>query len=169
MNNFRLTNFVAAMAAALSLTLPQAAWSQSLNGDAIDALKQKVERVQPRMVEWRRHIHQQAELSGQEVQTAAYVAQHLRALGYEVFAGNTHDSTTVQTIITALEKKYGGVWAPYYTFHKIMQGLLDVYTVTGNPKAYQHRPTGITEDDFEVRILRKKRNTEIGNQHINQI
>lgn len=84
MNNFRLTNFVAAMAAALSLTLPQAAWSQSLNGDAIDALKQKVERVQPRMVEWRRHIHQNAELSGQEVQTAAYVAKHLRALGYEV-------------------------------------------------------------------------------------
>lgn len=35
-----------------------------------------------------------------------------------------------------LEKKYGGVWAPYYTFHKIMQGLLDVYTLTGNKKAY---------------------------------
>lgn len=84
MNNFRLTNFVAAMAAALSLTLPQAAWSQSLNGDAVDVLKQKVERVQPRMVEWRRHIHQNAELSGQEVQTAAYVAKHLLALGYEV-------------------------------------------------------------------------------------
>jgi transposase len=30
-------------------------------------------------------------------------------LGYEVFAGNTHDSTTVQTIITALEKKYGAL------------------------------------------------------------
>jgi hypothetical protein len=30
-------------------------------------------------------------------------------LGYEVFAGNTHDSTTVQTIITALEKKYGSL------------------------------------------------------------
>jgi len=30
-------------------------------------------------------------------------------LGYEVFAGNTHDSTTVKTIITALEKKYGSL------------------------------------------------------------
>jgi transposase len=30
-------------------------------------------------------------------------------LGYEVYAGNTHDSTTVQTIITALEKKYGSL------------------------------------------------------------
>ncbi|KAL6888835.1 hypothetical protein ACP4OV_009861 [Aristida adscensionis] len=27
------------------------------------------------------------------------------------------------------------VWAPYYTIHKIMQGLLDQYTVAGNPKA----------------------------------
>ncbi len=30
-------------------------------------------------------------------------------LGYEVFAGNTHDSTTVQTIIESLEKKYGSL------------------------------------------------------------
>jgi len=30
-------------------------------------------------------------------------------LGYEVFAGNTHDSQTVQTIIEALEKKYGSL------------------------------------------------------------
>jgi len=30
-------------------------------------------------------------------------------LGYEVFAGNRHDSTTVQTIIEALEKKYGSL------------------------------------------------------------
>jgi transposase len=28
-------------------------------------------------------------------------------LGYEVFAGNRHDSTTVQTIVEAMEKKYG--------------------------------------------------------------
>ncbi len=28
-------------------------------------------------------------------------------LGYEIFAGNTHDSKTVQTIVEALEKKYG--------------------------------------------------------------
>jgi len=35
-----------------------------------------------------------------------------------------------------LEKKYGGVWAPYYTYHKIMQGLLDVYALNGNKQAY---------------------------------
>ena len=30
-------------------------------------------------------------------------------LGYEVFAGNTHDSTTVKKIVEALEKKYGSL------------------------------------------------------------
>ena len=36
-----------------------------------------------------------------------------------------------------LETRFGGVWAPYYTYQKIMQGLLDVYTQTGNGKAYE--------------------------------
>ena len=30
-------------------------------------------------------------------------------LGYEIFAGNTHDSKTVQTIVESLEKKYGSL------------------------------------------------------------
>jgi transposase len=30
-------------------------------------------------------------------------------LGYEVFAGNTHDSTTVQTIVTTMEARHGAV------------------------------------------------------------
>ncbi|MBN2612613.1 MAG: glycoside hydrolase family 127 protein [Bacteroidales bacterium] len=36
-----------------------------------------------------------------------------------------------------LETKFGSVWAPYYTYHKIMQGLLDIYIRTGNKKAYE--------------------------------
>lgn len=37
-----------------------------------------------------------------------------------------------------LETNYNnGVWAPYYTCHKMMQGLLDVYVRTGNKEAYQ--------------------------------
>lgn len=36
-----------------------------------------------------------------------------------------------------LEQNFGGVWAPYYTYHKLMQGLLDVHVRTGNTKAYQ--------------------------------
>lgn len=51
--------------------------------------------------------------------------------------GGRYLSAFPESEFDTLEKKYGGVWAPYYTFHKIMQGLLDVYTLTGNKKAYQ--------------------------------
>ncbi|MCD8742154.1 glycoside hydrolase family 127 protein [Mucilaginibacter roseus] len=44
-----------------------------------------------------------------------------------------------QFIMLELGAKYGGqktqIWAPYYTLHKIMAGLLDVYEVSGNKKA----------------------------------
>ncbi|NEW81045.1 MAG: hypothetical protein GZ094_01585 [Mariniphaga sp.] len=51
--------------------------------------------------------------------------------------GGKYLSAFPESEFDTLEKKFGGVWAPYYTFHKIMQGLLDVYTCTGNQKAYQ--------------------------------
>ena len=51
--------------------------------------------------------------------------------------GGKYLSAFPESEFDTLEKKYSGVWAPYYTFHKIMQGLLDVYTLTGNQKAYQ--------------------------------
>ncbi len=51
--------------------------------------------------------------------------------------GGKYLSAFPESEFDTLEKKYSGVWAPYYTFHKIMQGLLDVYTLTGNKNAYQ--------------------------------
>ncbi len=51
--------------------------------------------------------------------------------------GGKYLSAFPESEFDTLEKKYGGVWAPYYTCHKIMQGLLDVYILTGNKKAYQ--------------------------------
>jgi DUF1680 family protein len=51
--------------------------------------------------------------------------------------GGQYLSAFPESDFDTLEKQCGGVWAPYYTFHKIMQGLLDVYTLTGNEKAYQ--------------------------------
>ena len=50
--------------------------------------------------------------------------------------GGKYLSAFPENDFTILETKFGGVWAPYYTYHKIMQGLLDVYTLTGNKKAY---------------------------------
>jgi len=51
-------------------------------------------------------------------------------------SGGKYLSAFPEKDFTTLETRYGGVWAPYYTYHKIMQGLLDVYTLTGNKKAY---------------------------------
>lgn len=43
--------------------------------------------IQPKVVAWRRDIHQHPELSNQEVRTAKLVADHLRRLGFEVRTG----------------------------------------------------------------------------------
>jgi len=49
--------------------------------------------------------------------------------------GNGYVSAFPESEFDTLEKKYGGVWAPYHTYHKIMQGLLDVLCV---PKTKRH-------------------------------
>jgi metal-dependent amidase/aminoacylase/carboxypeptidase family protein len=56
--------------------------------DAVSSLHSEVNRrtneVIPRVVAWRRDVHQHPELSYQETRTAALVAQHLESLGLEV-------------------------------------------------------------------------------------
>ncbi|MEK7855401.1 MAG: amidohydrolase, partial [Acidobacteriota bacterium] len=44
-------------------------------------------KLMPKVVEWRRHLHQYPELSNREVKTAKFVADHLRKLGLEVRTG----------------------------------------------------------------------------------
>ncbi len=48
---------------------------------------QMVKKIEPKVIEWRRHFHQYPELSNREVKTAAKVADHLRSLGMEVKTG----------------------------------------------------------------------------------
>jgi DUF1680 family protein len=50
--------------------------------------------------------------------------------------GGKYLSAFPENDFTILETQFGGVWAPYYPYHKIMQGMLDVYKATGNKKAY---------------------------------
>lgn len=47
----------------------------------IDQLSAKIE---AKVIEWRRHIHQNPELSNREFKTAEYISKHLRSLGIEV-------------------------------------------------------------------------------------
>ena len=50
-------------------------------------IEAKTQQLLPKVIEWRRYLHQHPELSNREVKTAEYVAKHLQSLGYEVQAG----------------------------------------------------------------------------------
>ena len=74
-----------ALAVAASLTLFAAVSSpQALPAD--EALNAKVDAVlaagQPRMIGWRRDLHQNPELSNREFRTSKIVADHLQRLGF---------------------------------------------------------------------------------------
>ncbi len=50
-------------------------------------IQQKATALLPKVIEWRRYIHEHPELSNREVKTAEFVATHLRSLGIEVQTG----------------------------------------------------------------------------------
>jgi len=50
----------------------------------LTVIDSKAKAIQPKLVEWRRHIHQNPELGNREVKTQQYIANHLRSLGIEV-------------------------------------------------------------------------------------
>lgn len=47
-------------------------------------LDQQAKEIEPKLIEWRRHFHENPELSNREVKTGARIAEQLRALGMEV-------------------------------------------------------------------------------------
>jgi metal-dependent amidase/aminoacylase/carboxypeptidase family protein len=60
----------------------------ALNAAPADAdLAAALAALEPKVVAWRRDIHQHPELGAQEVRTAGIVAAHLRELGLEVRTG----------------------------------------------------------------------------------
>ncbi len=77
---FRIATLAALVAAAL---LPARAGAQSLN-EQIDTLADKVE---SKVIQHRRHLHQNPELGNREFETAKYIAKHLRNVGIEVQTG----------------------------------------------------------------------------------
>ncbi len=65
----------------------------SLTGNAqttATIIATKAKAIQPKLVEWRRHLHQNPELGNREFKTAAYIAAHLKKLGLQVQTGVAH-------------------------------------------------------------------------------
>lgn len=64
---------------------PAALAQRAVNLTAVhDDIEKRTALVMPKVVAWRRDIHEHPELSGDEVRTSALVAAHLKALGMEV-------------------------------------------------------------------------------------
>ncbi len=73
-----------AFAAAALLFPSLAAAQQPAASELARLIEAELPAVMPKVVAWRRDIHEHPELSGQETRTAALVAAHLRQLGLEV-------------------------------------------------------------------------------------
>lgn len=89
---FRLVASVAAShvrwaAAGLLWGLVSGVQAQGVDAATLQTLDAQIAKVAPQLVVWRRDIHAHPELSGQEVRTAALVADHLRRLGLSVQTG----------------------------------------------------------------------------------
>ena len=47
-------------------------------------INKNVSDIMPKVIEWRRHFHQNPELSNREFKTGAFIADYLKSLGLEV-------------------------------------------------------------------------------------
>lgn len=95
---------------------------------ALSDINARVEQVTPRVVAWRRDIHEHPELGNREVRTSRLVAQHLRRLGFEVRTGIAHTG-----VIGILR---GGQPGPVIALRADMDAL-PVHEDTGLPFASQ--------------------------------
>jgi amidohydrolase len=73
---------------ALCTTVTLAAISQ--NTTLRNQVTLAADKIEPKMIAWRRDIHEHPELGNQETRTAAIIAQHLSLLGMEVKTGVAH-------------------------------------------------------------------------------
>jgi amidohydrolase len=101
---------VAALAA-VALLVPTRTHAQSLAAE-IDSLAKAAE---PKLIEWRRHLHQHPELSNRETETARYVVERLRSFGLEPQTG------IARTGVVAVLK--GGRPGPMVALRADMDGL----------------------------------------------
>lgn len=99
--------------------------------DAKSGLDQAFADVEPKVIEWRHDIHQNPELSNREFRTAALVAEHMRALGFDDVQTGIAHTGVVGTLV-------GGKPGPVVALRADMDGL-PVLEQTGAPFASRAR------------------------------
>jgi amidohydrolase len=93
------------------MPLSTLAAAESINAK-VDAALQS---LQPKIIEWRRDLHQNPELSNREFRTSKIVAEHLRSLGFKVETG-----VAITGVIAVLE---GGKPGPVIALRADMDAL----------------------------------------------
>ncbi len=69
---------------AFLLLLAASVAAAQVNSKLQAKIEQEAKAIEPKLIEWRRHFHQNPELSNQEIKTGAFIAAHLKSLGIEV-------------------------------------------------------------------------------------
>jgi amidohydrolase len=94
-----------ALAAAAALAVPVAGQSPAAPADLAASAQKQL----PALTETYKHLHENPELSGHEVQTASYVAADLRKLGYAVteHVGKYEDGRQAEGVVAVLKNGPG--------------------------------------------------------------
>jgi amidohydrolase len=73
-----------------AIAFPVVSWAQSSSGSLQKEIERFAKEVEPKVIEWRRDIHQNPELGNREFRTSKLVAEHLHSLGMEVKTNIAH-------------------------------------------------------------------------------
>ncbi|WGL16030.1 amidohydrolase [Microbulbifer bruguierae] len=74
----------------LALTIAASAVAGSSFASASTDADKYLQQTESKVIEWRRHLHQNPELGNREFETAKYITAHLKSLGMEVETGIAH-------------------------------------------------------------------------------
>ena len=78
-------------------------------------VEQMVKDIEPQVIKWRQHLHQNPELSNREFETAKYITKHLESLGLEVQTG-----VAITGVVAVLDS---GKLGPVVALRADMDGL----------------------------------------------
>ncbi len=97
------------------LLLPVVAAAQASTADLHAEIDKLADKVEPQIIQMRRHLHENPELGNREIETAKYVAKRLKALGLTVQTG------VAKTGVVAVLK--GGLPGPVIALRADMDAL----------------------------------------------